>query len=129
MAIADFHLHSTHSDGRKTPAELARLFHWNGLRYVALTDHDTVAGLGEMRAALAAYPAITLIPGVELSVEMGGAEVHMLGYFFDEEEPAFLAQLARFRDGRLGRGEEMVRLLRALGMEITFERVLEIAGE
>jgi len=129
MAIADFHLHSTHSDGRKTPAELARLFHWNGLRYVALTDHDTVAGLGEMRAALAAYPEITLIPGVELSVEMGGAEVHMLGYFFDEADPAFLAQLARFREGRLGRGEEMVRILRTLGIEITFARVLEIAGE
>jgi predicted metal-dependent phosphoesterase TrpH len=128
-SVADFHLHSTHSDGRKTPAELARIFHRNGLRYVALTDHDTVAGMEEMRAALAAYPEITPIPGVELSVEMGGAEVHMLGYFFDEHDPAFLAQLARFRDGRLGRGQEMVRILRGMGMEITFERVLEIAGE
>ena len=129
MAIADFHLHSTHSDGRKTPAELAALAHMRGLRYLALTDHDTVAGMAEMREALAAYPEITLIPGVELSVEMGGAEVHLLGYWFDERDPAFLAQLARFREGRLGRGQEMVRRLHALGMPIEWERVLAIAGE
>ena len=129
MSIADFHLHSTHSDGRKTPAELAAIAHRNGLRYMALTDHDTVAGLAEMRDALTAYPEITLIPGVELSVEVGGAEVHMLGYWFDEQDPAFLAQLARFRDGRLGRGQEMVRKLRSLGMAVEWERVLEIAGE
>jgi predicted metal-dependent phosphoesterase TrpH len=129
VAIADFHLHSTHSDGRRTPAELAALAHRNGVRYMALTDHDTVAGLREMRAALAEYPEITLIPGVELSVEMGGAEVHLLGYWFDEREPAFLAQLERFREGRLGRGQQMVAKLRALGMAIEWDRVLEIAGD
>jgi predicted metal-dependent phosphoesterase TrpH len=129
MSIGDFHLHSTHSDGRKTPAELAALAHRAGLRYLSLSDHDTVAGLDEMRAALAAYPEIALIPGVELSVEMAGVEVHMLGYWFDERNLAFLAELARFRDGRLGRGQEMVRKLRALGMGITWERVLEIAGD
>lgn len=128
-STGDFHLHSTHSDGRKTPAELARMAHAAGLRYLALTDHDTVAGMDEMRAALAAHPEITLIPGVELSIEVGGAEVHMLGYWFDERDPAFLTQLARFRDGRLGRGEEMVRLLNRMGMTITWERVLEIAGD
>lgn len=128
-SIADFHLHSTHSDGRKTPAELAALAHRNGVRYMALTDHDTVAGLEEMRAALVAYPQITLIPGVELSVEMGGAEVHLLGYWFDEREPAFLAQLERFREGRLGRGQQMVAKLRVLGIAVEWERVLEIAGD
>jgi predicted metal-dependent phosphoesterase TrpH len=128
-SIADFHLHSIHSDGRKTPADLAALAHRNGVRYLALTDHDTVAGLGEMRAALAAYPEITLIPGVELSVEMGGAEVHLLGYWFDERNPAFLAQLERFREGRLGRGQQMVAKLRALGMAVEWDRVREIAGD
>jgi len=129
MSLGDFHLHSTHSDGRKAPAELAAIAHRNGVRYLALTDHDTVAGMAEMRAALAAYPEMTLIPGVELSVEMGGAEVHILGYWFDERDPAFLTALARFRDGRIGRGEEMVRKLRALGMDIEWQRVLQIAGE
>jgi 3',5'-nucleoside bisphosphate phosphatase len=127
-SIADFHLHSTHSDGRKTPAELAAIVHRNGVRYMALTDHDTVSGLDEMRAALARYPKVVLIPGVELSVDMG-VEVHILGYWMDERDPAFLAELDRFREGRLGRGQEMVRKLRALGMDISWERVLEIAGD
>lgn len=103
--------------------------HRNGLRYMALTDHDTIAGLGEMRAALAAHPEIMLVPGVELSVEMGGAEVHLLGYWFDEHDAAFLAQLERFRQGRLGRGQQMVEALRRLGMEVEWERVLAIAGD
>jgi predicted metal-dependent phosphoesterase TrpH len=128
MSLGDFHLHSTHSDGRKTPAELAEILHCNGVRYVALTDHDTVSGLGEMRAALARYPEITLIPGVELSVDMG-VEVHILGYWMDEHDPTFLTELDRFREGRLGRGQEMVRKLRDLGMDISWERVLEIAGD
>src|SRR5215208_3862501 len=128
MAIGDFHLHSTHSDGRLTPAQLADLAHRNGLRYLALTDHDSVEGMEEMRTALARYPEIMLIPGVELSVEMD-QEVHLLGYWIDERDPAFLAELARFQDGRMGRGREMVGKLTALGLPIEWERVLEIAGE
>jgi predicted metal-dependent phosphoesterase TrpH len=128
MSLGDFHLHSTHSDGRKTPAELAAIVHRNGVRYMALTDHDTVAGLDEMREALARYPEVVLIPGVELSVDMG-VEVHILGYWMDERDPAFLAEMERFRDGRLGRGQEMVQKLRALGMDVAWERVLEIAGD
>jgi predicted metal-dependent phosphoesterase TrpH len=127
-SIGDFHLHSTHSDGRLTPEQLAALAHRNGLRYLALTDHDTIAGMDEMRAALRSYPEITLIPGVELSVEME-QEVHLLGYWMDERDPAFLAQLAEFREGRVGRGRAMVEKLNALGMPLSWERVLEIAGE
>jgi predicted metal-dependent phosphoesterase TrpH len=127
-SIGDFHLHSTHSDGRLTPVQLAELAHQNGVRYLALTDHDTVAGLDEMRAALGRYPEMTLIPGVELSVEME-QEVHLLGYWMDEQGPTFQRELARFREGRLGRGQEMVRKLTALGMPIEWERVLQIAGE
>ena len=127
-SIADFHLHTTHSDGRRTPAELAAILHRRGVRYMALTDHDTVAGMDEMRAALAEYPEIMLIPGVELSVDMG-VEVHLLGYWVDERDPTFLKELERFRDGRIGRGQEMVRKLHDLGMTISWERVLEIAGD
>jgi 3',5'-nucleoside bisphosphate phosphatase len=129
MALGDFHLHSLHSDGRRTPADVAAIAYRNGARYLSLTDHDTVAGLAEMRAACAAYPDLTLIPGVELSVDMGEAEVHMLGYWFDERDPAFLIQLDRFREGRVRRGREMVRILRGMGMDITYERVQEIAGD
>ena len=78
-AKGDFHLHSTHSDGRKTPAELAAIAHRNGLRVMALTDHDSLNGMAEMRAALRAYPEITLVPGVELSTDIPGNEIHVMG--------------------------------------------------
>jgi predicted metal-dependent phosphoesterase TrpH len=128
-AKGDFHLHSTHSDGRKTPAELAEIANRNGLRVMALTDHDSLEGMEEMRAALARYPHITLIPGVELSTDIPGNEIHVLAYWVDEHDPHFQSELLRFREGRVGRGREMVAKLNALGMHISFERVQEIAGD
>jgi predicted metal-dependent phosphoesterase TrpH len=129
MAKGDFHLHSTFSDGRKTPAELADIAHRNGLRVMALTDHDSLEGMAEMRAALVRYPEITLVPGVELSTDIPGNEIHILGYWVDELDPAFQAQLARFRDARVGRGRAMVDKLAALGVPVSWERVQEIAGD
>ncbi len=82
-----------------------------------------------MEETLRRYPEISLVRGVELSTDIPGSEVHILGYFMDVEDETFQRELARFRDGRLGRGQEMVRKLRALGMPITFERVQEIAGD
>ena len=128
-AKGDFHLHSTHSDGRKTPDELAALAARNGLQVMALTDHDTLKGMNEMRAALATHPHITLVPGVELSTDIPGNEIHVLGYWVDEHDERFLGQLERFREGRVGRGREMVEKLAALGYPIAWERVLEIAGD
>lgn len=128
-AKGDFHMHSTYSDGRKTPAELAGIAHRNGLRVMALTDHDSLEGMEEMRAALRRYPEITLVPGVELSTDIPGTEVHVLGYWVDERDPRFQAELARFREGRVGRGREMVTKLAALGLPVSWERVQEIAGD
>ena len=70
-----------------------------------------------------------LIPGIELSCDVPGGEVHMLGYFMDVSDPGFQQTLAGFREGRLARGEGMVRKLAEFGMHIAWERVLEIAGD
>ncbi len=128
MAIGDFHTHSTHSDGKKTVPELAAMAARAGLRAMALTDHDSTAGVREMAAALAPH-GIRLVPGVELSTDIPGSEVHVLGYFMNIDDPAFQAELARFREGRLGRGLRMIEKLRALGMDVSWERVQEIAGD
>jgi 3',5'-nucleoside bisphosphate phosphatase len=128
-STGDFHTHSTHSDGKLTPAQLADMAHQHGVRVMALTDHDTTAGLNDMAQALSRYPEISLIPGVELSTDIPGSEIHILGYFMDVDDQRFQQELSRFRDGRLGRGQEMVRKLRDLGMDITWERVQEIAGD
>jgi predicted metal-dependent phosphoesterase TrpH len=125
----DFHNHSTASDGRLTPAQLIDLAARNGVKVFALTDHDSTEGLAEARTAAARYADFTLIPGVELSTDVEGSEVHVLGYLPEPENAELQAALRRFRDGRFERGRLMVEKLTALGKPVSWERVKEIAGE
>jgi predicted metal-dependent phosphoesterase TrpH len=103
----------------------------NGVRIMALTDHDSTEGIAEARAAAAKHEGFCLIPGVELSTDIEGDEVHILGYFSDEQlaNADLQAELARFRAGRFERGRLMVEKLNALGKPISWQRVLEIAGD
>jgi predicted metal-dependent phosphoesterase TrpH len=71
---------------------------------------------------------VKIVPGVEFGIDVEGAEVHMLGYFFDVEHPALLGKLAELREGRLHRGKRMVEKLVEIGVPITWERVQEIAA-
>ena len=103
MAISvDLHLHTTASDGRLTPTELVDLTASKGLRTISVSDHDTTAGLEEAHRAVKRKPGMRLIPGIELSCDVPGGEVHMLGYFMDIEDAGFQGMLAEFREGRLG---------------------------
>jgi len=126
---ADFHLHSTASDGILSPAELVRLVYEQGVRVMALTDHDSTEGVAEARRAAAEYSDFTLIPGIEMGTDIPGGEVHVLGYFLEPDDPELRETLQRLRDGRRGRGERMVEKLRALGLDVTWEQVQRIAGE
>lgn len=123
----DLHTHSTASDGMVAPARLVALAVARGLRVLALTDHDTVAGIAEASAAAAAA-GLRFVPGVELSTHVEAGEVHMLGYYIDPADATLLAALAHFREAREGRAEAMVARLRAAGAPIRLERVLELAG-
>ncbi len=125
----DLHLHTTASDGRLTPTELVELTASKGLRTISVSDHDTTAGLEEAQRTVNRIPGMRLIPGIELSCDVPGGEVHMLGYFMDIEDAGFQGMLAEFREGRLARGEGMVAKLAEFGMHIEWERVLEIAGD
>jgi predicted metal-dependent phosphoesterase TrpH len=122
----DLHTHTVFSDGTFRPDELLRLARERGLRTVALTDHDTTAGLAEAGAA-AAELGIDLVPGVEFSTVREGEGVHILCYFMDPTEPGFSAELQRLQDDRFRRGERMVERLHELGYPISFERVRQIA--
>lgn len=128
MARGDFHTHSTHSDGKLTTEALAALAARNGLRVMALTDHDSTAGVRQMARALAPH-GVRLVPGVELSTDIPGSEVHVLGLFINVDDPPFQKELERFREGRLGRGMRMIEKLRGLGLDVSWERVQEIAGD
>ena len=126
---ADFHTHSNCSDGALTPAALVDLAVSRGVRIMALTDHDSVEGIAEALQAASRYPNFTLIPGVEMSTDIPGSEVHVLGYFVDPKDGPLQQELARLRNSRRDRGRRMVERLHELGMDIRWERVQAIAGD
>jgi 3',5'-nucleoside bisphosphate phosphatase len=128
-AIVDLHLHTTVSDGRLTPTELVRLAASKSLEVISVSDHDTTDGLGEASQAAGEFPKLRIIPGIELSTDIPGDEIHLLGYFIQYKNEDFQDILRRFREGRLERGRLMVEKLADLGMHIEWERVQEIAGE
>ncbi|MDX6421624.1 MAG: 3,5-nucleoside bisphosphate phosphatase [Trebonia sp.] len=122
----DLHVHSNASDGTDDPAEVMRRAAVADLDVVALTDHDTQAGLAEARAALP--DGLTLVPGMELSCQLNGRSVHLLGYLFDQEDPALCAETSQIRDDRTYRARAMVDRMRELGAHVTWEQVAAIAG-
>jgi 3',5'-nucleoside bisphosphate phosphatase len=128
-ALVDLHLHTTASDGRLTPTELVNLVAGKGLKVVSISDHDTTEGLAEAYQAARQFPDLRIIPGIELSTDIPGDEIHMLGYFIQYEDEAFQGILKRFREGRLERGRLMVEKLAQLGVPVDWQRVQEIAGD
>lgn len=125
MKKIDLHVHSTASDGTLTPTELIAEAEKSNLAAIALTDHDTVDGIAEAKAA-AGHSTVELIPGVELSTEYKDQEVHMVGLFLDENNPKLLSHLSRFRENRDGRNLKMYDLLRKEGFDITEQALREM---
>lgn len=122
--MIDLHTHSTESDGTLTPEELMQLAADTGLSAIALTDHDTVGGLSKAEP-VARQLGIELIPGIELSTDYNGTEVHMLGFYIDNTNLAFLAKLQEFIDSRDVRNEKMAFLLQKEGFDITLEQLYQ----
>jgi len=124
----DLHLHTNKSDGRLSPAELVALAHKGGITRMALTDHDTTAGVDEAIAE-GQRLGVEVIPGVELGTDSRSGDLHMLGLFLDYHDQAFQDTMSRFREGRIARVHTIVSNLAEAGVTITVERVFEIAGE
>lgn len=128
MNQVDLHTHTTASDGAFSPSQLVGRAARLALTVMAITDHDTTAGIAEARAAGRAG-GVEIIPGVEINTDVPGAEVHVLGYFVDPDHAELVEQLARIRAGRVGRARKMAETLTQMGAPVRFERILEIAGE
>ena len=136
--MVDLHVHSTCSDGTFTPEELVDYAMEKGLRAFALTDHDTVNGLDRairyaegLRQTQEASPADApapqvpeVIPGIELSTEYQGKDIHMVGLFIDYHQPDFAHYLEDFIHSRENRNEKMCALLREHDIDITYEALL-----
>lgn len=123
----DLHAHTTHSDGILSPRELVRLAKRKRLRAIGLTDHDTVAGIPESLKA-GEELEIEVIPGIELSSEDRGKDVHILGYFIDIDNQELLDWLRAFREERLRRARKIVEKLKEFGVNLRVEEVLKLAG-
>ena len=125
-STVDLHTHSLRSDGALQPADLVRRAAANGVRVQALSDHDTLSGIGEAIAAGTPL-GVRIIPATELNTESEWGDVHILGYFLDPADAALEDRLRWLRENRGRRVELMVERLQALGYGITLERVLELA--
>ena len=125
--MVDLHVHSTCSDGTFTPEELVDYAIQKRLTAFALTDHDTVNGLDRAiryaeKLRQAQVPEV--IPGIELSTEYQGKDIHMIGLFIDYRQPEFAHYLEDFIRSRENRNEKMCALLREHGIDITYEALL-----
>jgi predicted metal-dependent phosphoesterase TrpH len=114
---ADLHVHTTHSDGVCSPCEVVVSAARVGLAALAITDHDTVSALAIARPEAQRW-GVELIGGVELTCEYEGRELHILGYFIREDEPALLEAMSKLRVGRTERLHAMAVRLKALGLSV-----------
>lgn len=126
--MIDLHIHSTFSDGTCTPEELVEQGASAGLTAMALTDHDTTAGVPRFLAAASAC-GLRAVSGVELSVDVPGVAVHILAYGCDPGNAPLCAALARLREARHRRNVEMIAKLVRLGCCITWKDVMDVAGD
>ncbi|CAM3352178.1 PHP domain-containing protein [Marinicrinis lubricantis] len=125
---ADLHSHSTASDGTEAPKDNVRMAQEAGLTAVAITDHDTVAGVREALAE-GRERGIEVVPGVEISTVMGGIDIHVLGYFIDTENDLLLERLDSLRKARYRRNLKIIENLNRLGINIRLEDVTERAAK
>lgn len=125
--MADLHIHTSASDGTLSPSEVVETASSTVLAAIAITDHDTVAGIEEALSAGREF-GIEVVPGVEIStVADDGAEVHILGYFIDHNNGKLKSALDILRKARWERARKMVVNLNAVGVPISIDRVKEIA--
>ncbi len=123
----DMHTHSVHSDGTTTIEHNVREAVALGLEGLAVTDHDTMAGCDEAFDA-ADGTGLQIVPGTEFSAEHEGWSVHVLGFWIDAADDALTSELDRLRNERVHRARAIVERFVALGIDVSFDRVQQIAG-
>lgn len=124
----DLHCHTTASDGAYSPRDLLLRAHKAGLTTIGITDHDNVGGVNDAMA-VGRELGITVVPGVELSTNLRGVEVHLLGYFVDHTNEELVRHLTFLRAERFKRAERIVGKLNDLRIPLRFDSVMEQAGD
>jgi 3',5'-nucleoside bisphosphate phosphatase len=119
----DLHTHTTASDGQDTPADLVNFAVQRGVSVLGVTDHDTIDAIAELRTHTVAA-GIDLVPGVELSTTVQFAEVHVLGYFVNTDDPEFTDALDALARNRLDRIVRIIEKVRSLGYDIDGDAIV-----
>jgi predicted metal-dependent phosphoesterase TrpH len=127
MNRIDLHTHSSYSDGSLSPRELVQLAKEKKLRAIALTDHDTVAGLKEAAAAGVELD-VEVVPGVEISAQYPPGTMHILGYYLNPAHPDLLEALKKLQQARADRNPKIIQRLQALGLDISTNEVLDLSA-
>lgn len=120
----DLHTHSSRSDGTETPRAVVTAAAEAGLDVIALTDHDVTTGWAEADAT-GKEVGVSVVPGMEVSCSYRGISIHLLGYLFDPDDPALVAELTRSRGSRVDRIRTMAGLLQADGYPVSYQAVLD----
>lgn len=122
MDYIDLHIHTTASDGSNRPAEVAAMAARAGYRAIAITDHDNLNGVDEA-VSVGEHLGLEVVPGIELSTDYAGTEVHILGYFVDPGAESLSDLLAVALRRREARNERITEVLRAAGIQVTMDEV------
>lgn len=125
--LVDLHMHTTHSDGSFLPRDLIRHAKEKNLTCISVTDHDTLSSQAECRDECAKQ-GIELIPGIEISAQFEPGTLHILGYFLNPEHPPLKAVLDDIQKARRERNPQIIRKLRTLGIDITYDEVIAESG-
>jgi len=123
----DLHTHSNASDGSYSPGDLVKLAAESGVTTLALTDHDTVSGVVEAVVAGKNF-GVTVIPGVEISIDFSPGTMHICGYYLDIDNPELQAGLNFVQVARRNRNPRIIEKLKVLGLNITLDEVKAVAG-
>jgi len=126
LSKIDLHIHTVYSDGTYTPREAVYKAKKLGLIAISITDHDSVDGLDEALKAGKEY-GVEIVPGIEISTNVGEDEIHILGYYLDWGSEELLSQLKVFQQVRVQRNEKLFKRLNDLGMRINHRETVKLA--
>tara|TARA_Y100001970_G_scaffold293704_1_gene442495 strand:- start:2936 stop:3769 length:834 start_codon:yes stop_codon:yes gene_type:complete len=129
MSIADFHSHTNHSDGLLTPSELITLAAKNKVRYLAITDHDTIDGIKEAKKIAKKQTNIQIISGIELSVDLLNEDIHILGIGIDEYNKKLISELSMLKAAREVRAKKIIETLETKGIKIELQQIKTSIGK
>lgn len=120
---ADLHIHTIYSDGLLKPKQVVEKAFGLGLKVIAITDHDTVDGVLPAINEAKKYPGLEIIPGIELSTDLNGEEIHILGYYLDYNDSYLRTKLMSFQKNRRKRVERIILKLKNMGIDISIEDI------